>query len=85
MNSTEKKPRGIFPTVWDERQQQAYQRVSSTALNIAWVLLLAAFLLQVILYPREPLRWVAEMAIFAILTVFIGFSYHRVGLWTKVS
>ena len=85
MNSTEKKPRGIFPTVWDERQQQAYQRVSSTALNIAWVLLLAAFLLQVILYPREPLRWVAEMAIFAILTVFIGFSYRRVGLWTKAS
>lgn len=25
------------------------------------------------------------MAIFAILTVYIGFSYHRVGLWTKAS
>lgn len=72
----------LFQTVWDERQQQAYQKANSKAFNLVWVLLLAAFLVQVVLYPREPARWLAEMGLFVLLSGYALYAYLKAGLWT---
>ena len=74
---------GLFKTVWDERQQQAYAQINSKAFNLAWILLLLSFLAQVIAFPREPGRWLGEMILFILLNIFILMAYIRAGLWTK--
>lgn len=75
-----KKPLG---TVWDERQQQNYLRVNSRACNMLWLVLLASAVVQVIVYPREPARWLVEMAVFVLLNMYLSAAYLRAGLWTK--
>lgn len=76
------KAKGLFAKAWDERQQQDYRRINSGAYNILWGLLLLAILAQVLLFPREPLRWLPEMGIFLLINLYTGIRYYRAGLWS---
>ena len=82
MNTTNKRG-AFFGSVWDERQQQSYHHINSKAYNMTWFLLLASILLQVLLYPREPARWLVEIGLFLLLNLYTTVAYLRAGLWTK--
>lgn len=83
MKNKNGKPAGLFGSVWDERQQQAYHRINSKAMNLIWCLLLAAILVQVALFPTEPLRFMVEIGLFLLVNLYLLVAYLRAGLWTK--
>lgn len=82
MSNQDKKTGGLFHSVWDERQKQCYHQINSRALNLTWALLLASFLAQAVLFPGEPARWLAEMGLCILLSVYLMAAYLRAGLWT---
>ncbi len=83
MTHSGKTTKGLGNSVWDERQRQAYQRVNSRAYNLAWGLLIVAFLVQVILFPTQPERWLVEMGLFLLINLYTLTAYLREGLWTS--
>lgn len=85
MKDDKKQPGGLFRSVWDERQKQCYHRINSRALNLTWGLLVASFLAQAALFPGEPARWLAEMGLCILLSVYLLAAYLRAGLWTMKS
>ncbi len=70
-------------SVWDERQTQNYHRINSRAFNALRALLLVALLSQVVLYPREPVRWAVEGVLFLLVNAYVAVAYFRAGLWTS--
>ncbi len=85
MKNMAKPGSGPSKSVWDERQQQSYHTINSRAFNLAWTLLLLSFLVQVVLFPGEPGRWLVEMGLFMVLSIYMGAAYFRAGLWTMRS